>query len=409
MTAKQIGGITSCVAISILLAACGGDDAGGSNIGTVTPTPTPTVTPTPTPTPLSTAELDAITEPFLALDLTSPDGYANQVFPNYYNQALNNLDNTPGNDPIDDAIATVGRVLFYDPALSFNDTTSCATCHQQTFGFDDDQQFSTGFEGNAFTDAHAMRLANIRFYEPGEMFWNRRANSIEDQATQPILNEIEMGWENNGGLAALFTKMEGLDYYPALFTWAFGDDAISQDRVERSLAHFQRAMSSTNSRWDAAYAQIFAPGLPNQGLNETLPGFGASEQRGRELFMTNPNDGGAGCARCHQPPSYSLTANSQSNGLDAGETVIFKSPSLKSVGLSTHFMHDGRFTTLLQVVEHYDSGIQSGPALDNRLTQGPNPLRLNLTADDRQALVDFMLTLTDETLATDSRFADPFR
>jgi cytochrome c peroxidase len=94
--------------------------------------------------------------------------------------------------------------------------------------------------------------------------------------------------------------------------------------------------------------------------------------------------------------------------LDAGETTLFKSPSLKNVGHSGFFMHDGRFTTLLEVVEHYDSGIQNGPALDNRLRPGGNPQRLNLSAADRQALVDFMLTLNDETLEADARFSDPF-
>lgn len=397
----------AALAAALALVACGGDDSAGStNTMAVAPTPTPS----PTPSAPPTADLNAIVQQVLTIDLEDLDNYANPAFPAYYDNTVAQIDNTPANDPVDDAVATVGRVLFYDVALSVNDTTSCASCHQQGLGFDDVLRFSEGFAGGQFTDAHAMRLGNIRYYAPGEMFWNRRAESIEDQATQPILNPVEMGWEDSGGLPALIGKLEALDYYPALFQFAFGDDAITIARIERALAHFQRAMISSDSRWDRAYAQVFGPGAPNRALDQALPGFTASEQRGRQLFMDPPGQGGAGCAGCHRPPTFALAANSLSNGLDSGETEIFKSPSLKSVGLSQFFMHDGRFTSLMQVVEHYDSGVQDGPALDNRLRgPGGQPQRLNLSAADRQALVDFLLTLDDPTLAVDARFADPFR
>ena len=344
---------------------------------------------------------------FLALDLEALENYANPALPAYYDNTVDQIDNTPAGDPVDNAIATLGRVLFYDVALSVNDTTSCATCHQQTLAFDDDEQFSTGFAGGQ-TGAHAMRLGNMRYFEGGEMFWDRRADSPEDQALQPVLDATEMGWSDNGGIPALITKMEGLEYYPVLFDFVYGDEAITQDRMERALAHFQRAMISSDSRWDQAYAQVFGPGAPNRALNEALPNFSASENRGRELFMTNPGNGGAGCARCHRPPTFALDEGSESNGLDAGETIEFKSPSLKGVAASQFFMHDGRFTTLRQVVDHYADGIQNGPALDNRLRQGNQPMRLNLDEDDREALVDFMETLTDETLLADPKFSDPF-
>jgi cytochrome c peroxidase len=110
------------------------------------------------------------------------------------------------------------------------------------------------------------------------------------------------------------------------------------------------------------------------------------------------------------PPTFSLGANSLSNGLDAGETRIFKSPSLKSVAVSGAFMHDGRFSTLDQVVEFYNSGVQAGPALDPRLVApGGAPRALNLTVADKAALVAFLKTLTDTTLATDAKFLTPFK
>jgi cytochrome c peroxidase len=169
-------------------------------------------------------------------------------------------------------------------------------------------------------------------------------------------------------------------------------------------------MISSNSRWDTAYAQVFNPNANNRGLGTPLPGFTVQEDRGRQLFIAGPNNGGAGCGACHQPPTFALAANSRSNGLDAGETVIFKSPSLKNVALSKAFMHDGRFASLEEVVEHYNSGIKLGPALDgNRLAPNGAPLRLNLSADDKAALVSFMKTLTDTTLTSDPKFSDPFK
>lgn len=405
--AQRMGTAALAIATSLMIVACGGESnqtaSGGSP--TAVATPTPTATQTTAATPAETA--NAIVRRSLSLDLTQLANYAAPTLPAFYDNTVAALDNAPNNDPVDDAIATLGRVLFYDTTLSFNDTTSCSSCHQQGAGFDDPGRFSRGFAGG-LTDRHAMRLGNVRYFDDGEMFWDRRADSLEDQATQPILHPVEMGWQDNGGLAALFTKMQGRDYYPALFTFVYGDAAITQTRIERALAHFQRAMISSDSRWDRAYAQVFNPNGPNRNLNAPLPGFSASENRGRQLFMTNPGQGGAGCARCHRPPTFALDGNSRSNGLDAGETTVFKSPSLKSIGRSSFFMHDGRFSTLRQVVIHYDRGIQNGPALDNRLRQGNQPLRLNLSDADIDALVDFMLTLDDTTLAADPRFSNPF-
>ncbi len=150
---------------------------------------------------------------------------------------------------------------------------------------------------------------------------------------------------------------------------------------------------------------------PQGSLNGPFPTLTPEENQGKQLFQ------GSGCAACHTPPSFSLNANSRSNGLDAGETRIFRSPSLKQIGRSGRFMHDGRFTTLEQVIEFYDSGIQAGPALDNRLVAPPPtpggppgglPRQFGFSATQKAALVAFLRTLTDEPLAVDLRFSDPF-
>ncbi len=395
---------------AIALAGCGGGGttvAGGGAATTPAPTPSPAPTP-PSPPPATPAGV----ADFTTIDFASVANYSLPTLPIYFDQTVTALDNTPAGNAINDRIATLGRVLFYDRRLSTNDTTACASCHQQQFGFTDNRRFSTGINGTQFTNAHAMRLGNVRYWQPGSMFWDRRAATLELQASQPIINPIEMGWDAGaGGISALLVKMAATTYYPDLFTWAFGTSAITEARIQLALAQFQRAMISSNSLWDLGYAQVFAANAPNRGLNLDLPNFTAQQNRGRQLFMTPPGPGGgAGCSACHQPPTFSLAANSRSNGLDAGETRIFKSPTLRSVGLTGPYMHDGRFNTLAEVVDFYSDSIQDGPALDNRLRgPGGNPQRLNLSAADRAALVAFMQALTDNSLTTDLRFSNPFR
>jgi cytochrome c peroxidase len=306
-------------------------------------------------------------------------------------------------------------VLFNDVRLSFNDTKSCASCHAQTNGFVDQNQFSTGFAGG-LTTAHAMRLGNVAFYQGNSMFWNKRATSLEDQASDPIQNATEMGFDTtHGGLTALITKMQALPYYPELFTWAYGDNTITETKIQNALAQFQRSMISANSKWDRAYAVIYASnGNVNspQNFGRSLAGanipaanrFSASEDNGRDLFMRGPNNGGKGCAGCHQPPAFALDPNSKSNGLDLNETIVFKSPSLKNVALSGRFMHDGRFSTLDQVLTHYASGVRAGTARDNRLPVGG----IAMTPQEQADIVAFLQTLTDNTLNTDTRFVSPF-
>lgn len=398
---RNLMNIAACVA-SCFLAACGSNDSSSSQSATTTAAP---VTPT-TPAATFTALLAATT-----IDPTRLANYSSPTLPAYYDGQVAQLDNTPPNNSASDRLATLGRVLFYDKQLSFNRAIACASCHQQAAGFDDPNRFSVGFSGSAFTSAHAMRLGNVRYWRPGNMFWDRRAATLELQASHPITNPIEMGFDStNGGVAALITRLQAIPYYQELFTFVFGDATVTEDRLQRALANFERAMISSSSKWDTAYAQVFSPTDANRGLDTPLPGFTPAEERGHQLFMATRANGGLGCAGCHVPPTFALAGNSQSNGLDAGETRIFKSPSLKNIGLSKFFMHDGRFGSLAEVIQFYDSGIQAGPALDNRLI-GPNglPRRLNLSAADKSALEAFLLTLTDTTLTTDAKFSNPFR
>lgn len=356
-----------------------------------------------TATPAGVAE-------FTTIDFANVANYSDPALPAYFDETVAALDNSPAANAASDRVATLGRVLFYDLRLSTNDRASCASCHQQALGFTDSMRFSNGIIGAATTDAHAMRLANVRYWQPGTAFWDRRAANVEAQTSQPFHSLVELGWGGDaGGFDDLIRKMEGIPYYPDLFEWAFGSPEITEPRIQQALAQFVRAMVSSSSKWDEGYAQVFSHGAPSRALDRDLPNFTAQEDRGRHLFMTPTAEGGAGCSACHLPPTFALSADARSNGLDAGETRLFKAPSLKNVGLTGPYMHDGRFATLAEVIDHYDHGIQNGPALDPRLRPDGRSQRLDLSGADRATLVAFLMTLNDPSLTANERFSNPFR
>ena len=315
-------------------------------------------------------------------------------------------DNTPAGNAITDAGATLGRVLFYDRRLSSNDRVSCSSCHQQAFAFSDTARLSRGFQGG-LTGRHSMGLVNARFYESGRFFWDERAATLEQQVLQPIQDVTEMGLT----LEQLQTKLSLTPYYPALFEAAFGSRTITTERVGLALAQFVRSLVSTNAKFDRA----FSP----EGIPDFAGTFTAQELLGQQLYS-----GRAGCARCHGTNAH-ISDAVHNTGLDATITDVgagngrFKAPSLRNVEVRAPYMHDGRFRTLEQVVDFYDRGVQDNPGLDPRLRVPPGgpggpggpqgqPLRLNLTAEERNALVAFMKTFTDVTFLADPRFANPF-
>lgn len=348
----------------------------------------------------------------LTIDPESPPNYRLQALPAYYRPGMVlREDRTPAANPITDEGALLGRVLFYDVNLSRTRNISCASCHAQNLAFGDSAQLSLGIDGVSRTGAHSMRLGNARFNESGQYFWDRRAPTLEAQTTEPIRDAVEMGFDAaHGGFVAVLARIDSLPYYAPLFKLVFGNVDIEEVHVQRALAQYVRSILAINSRWDAAFATVATPppGPPN--FLAPLPSFTAEESRGQELFFLAKTAGGAGCQTCHMAPSFSLLANSLTNGLDAGQTQVFRSPSLKDVGRSARFMHDGRFGSLDEVVEFYDSGVQEGPMLDARLRgPGGGPQQLNLSASDKAALVAFLRTLNDQTLSVDSRFSNPFR
>ncbi|MBC8289409.1 MAG: hypothetical protein H8E37_03740 [Planctomycetes bacterium] len=338
---------------------------------------------------------------------------------------LDSLDTTPKGNPITNAGATLGRVLFYDRQLSRNDTTSCASCHQQKSGFSDARRFSRGFAGGR-TRRNSMGLANLRYsnvngLEPG-FFWDERAKTLEQQVLMPIQNEVEMGMT----LPDLEKKLAKLPYYPSLFKAAFGSGNVSSQRIARALAQFLRSMVSFDSKFDRSRAR----GKDEDAKNS--PKLTAIEQRGQSLFL----DGVGGvnefaCQMCHVAPTFNMDT-SHNIGLDLqyrdkGLGLLkrepnnpftpsndgkFKAPSLRNIALSAPYMHDGRFKTLEEVVEHYSDGVHPHPNLTLAFATRPDNKKptsgFGLTKQDKAALVAFLKTLTDERFVKDPRFSNPF-
>lgn len=320
----------------------------------------------------------------------------------------------PQNPQITNPGATLGRVLFYDPQLSLNNSISCASCHKQELAFSDGVASSQGFAGKK-TPRNSMAILNAGFNN--NLFWDSRESSVKGLVTRPIQNHIEMGIED---MRRLEIKLANVDFYPDLFQAAFGSRAITEERIADALAQFVSAITTTNSKFDQESKNNFA-------------GFTTLEMMGSDLFFTPRTN----CSRCHAAPNFaapdfvggeygstggSFGGNGEdlkggaNNGLEVrySDPGIgndkFRIPSLRNIALTAPYMHDGRFRTLEDVVEHYSNGMQANQNLDHNLRNADgSPLRPNLNALEKKAMVAFLHTLTDETLLTDPKYSDPFK
>ncbi len=307
--------------------------------------------------------------------------------------------------------ATLGRVLFYDMHLSADNTRACASCHVQAHAMADVSARSEGVNGNQ-TDRNALAIGNVRFYyfDRG-FFWDERASSVEEQIRMTISNHKEMGVD----FELLAQKLEALPYYPILFEKAFGSSQITSERIADALAQYVRSIVSGHSKLDYAIEQDLASKWWELESAD-LPSLTSQENRGKQLFMQH-------CSSCHGNLLF-LGKPIANNGLDIEYTDqgvgaltgnpsqfgLFKVPFLRNIALTAPYMHDGRFQTLEEVVEHYNSGIQPHPNLDPILKRADGtPKQFNLSEEDKQALVAFLYTLTDDSFLKDPAFANPFK
>jgi cytochrome c peroxidase len=342
------------------------------------------------------------------------------------------------NFSFNDNIATLGRVMFYDKNLSLNGSVACGNCHQQDKAFCDNLQFSTGLKSG-----QTGRNSPSIFAKPGKMFWDGRARDLNDLVLRPVKNHVEMNFED---LNALAKRLSGIGYYQKLFEKSFPNQPIDSNRIKTALAEFLKNFRFMSNRF-----------LESKNDPHALS---ASEQIGKDIFFGKGN-----CSKCHilddpnNPPSSGgwgssvdpstpvfntgLEMTYKDNGFgnvtgkssDYGKFVV---PLLFNIAYTAPYMHDGRFKTLEEVVEHYNSGVYAHENLDLRLRdlgalnnvsaqeqftaldQNKNgeiepeeirqypPLRLNLSTSEKKSLVDFLKTLSDPSILTDKKFSDPF-
>jgi cytochrome c peroxidase len=309
-------------------------------------------------------------------------------------------DTQPVGNRTTDAGAALGRVLFHDKRLSITNTVACVSCHQRDHGFASPERFNTGAIGVPLT-RNAMALANARYNTHGSWFADLRASSLQEVARQALTRPDEMG----NTLPAIEEKLRSTPFYAPLFEAAFGSPDIDTDRILRALEQYVQALISYRTKYDQACDGVGGV------LKDCDLGLTAQEARGRAIF--NSGDQFA-CAQCHSLPAGSniWLAN---NGLDAGFTDPgvgngrFRPASLHNIALTAPYMHDGRFATLREVIDHYDHGVKDSPDLDSLLRDNSGqPVRLNLSDQDKNALEAFLRTLTDDAMLADPKFADPF-
>lgn len=331
---------------------------------------------------------------------------------------------------ISNAKATLGRVLFYDKQLSRNNSVSCASCHKQDAAFSDTRAKSVGFNGQE-TKRNSIPLAAsanfVTSYGGGNSFtfvntngpagrpltlgflWDERAHSITEQSALAITDPVEMGMS----MADLALKLSAEPHYRILFRKAYGDERIIPDRITEALQEFLNGIVSVNSKFDRNLQ------IHGRATDVNFSGFTAVENIGKSLYMTH-------CSGCHGRDMSAPVMRVANNGLDvvsedkgvggitnkASDMGLFKVPFLRNIALTAPYMHDGRFNTLEEVIEHYNSGIQMHPNLHQLLRnpmQPDTPKRLNLSATDKAALIAFLHTLTDDSTIRHSRFSDPFK
>lgn len=322
-----------------------------------------------------------------------------------------------------DNIATVegvalGRYLFYEERLSGDNTQSCATCHAQGFGFTDNGNvFSTGIDGSVGT-RNSMALINLAWGTA--FFWDGRRATLEEQTHDPVVNPIEMkeSWQ------VAVAELQADPAYLPLFQAAFGTATIDSTMVTKALAQFVRTMISGNSKFDRV--QRFEDAFT---VDEAV-GFELFQKEGGPTGVPIPlpgggsviGQGGADCFHCHTTGGSLFTDGQfHNNGLDSEFTDLgrylvtgnpydsakFKTPTLRNIMLTAPYMHDGRFATIDEVLDHYNDGGHASSTIDPFMKFTDPEQTLELTPVKRAQLIAFLNTLTDTDFATDPKFSDP--
>lgn len=293
-------------------------------------------------------------------------------------------------NPLTQQGVALGRKLFYDGRLSKDGNFPCASCHQQFAAFSTyEHDFSHGYS-DQFTTRNAPGLFNLAWQK--EFHWDGGINHLEVQPLAPITSPNEMAEDINN----IIRKLKADTAYPKLFKAAFGDATINSQRTLKAVAQFMLTLVSADAKYDK--------------VKRGEAAFTTEEQAGYAIFSSK-------CAACHAEPLFT-DRHYRNNGLalhpqlkDYGRMIItglpadslkFKVPSLRNLYLTYPYMHDGRYYTLDQVLNHYATKVTPGPTLDPLLAKG-----IPLSAEERYQLKAFLKTLTDSAFARDSRFSQP--
>jgi cytochrome c peroxidase len=334
-----------------------------------------------------------------------PQAYQMEALPYFFPEVP-----IPDDNPMTLEGVELGRMLFYDPILSKDSTISCASCHQPSLAFTDGVTLSIGVDG-ALSKRNAMSLANVAFYGNG-LFWDGRVKTLEEQSLHPIEDPVEMATT----VPEVLEKLRTSDRYATRFRQAFGINdrsELSADLLAKALAQFERTLISKDAKYD--YANW------DRGVETKF--FTNEELRGKKLFVLEddlevPHPG---CTHCHNNTALLTTNEYANNGLDYAESLTdftdlglgavtgqlidngkFRVPTLRNIALTAPYMHDGRFKTLEEVIDHYSSG---GHFADN---VDANILAFPLSEQDKLDLIAFMHTFTDTVFTQNPAFQNPF-
>lgn len=324
----------------------------------------------------------------------------------------------PVNIPVDNALTVegvqLGRMLFYDPILSRDSSQSCASCHNQKNAFTDNGLArSTGINGTV-GQRNSMPIFNLMWHLDG-FFWDGRSDILRHQAIEPIIDQTEM----NETIGNVMAKLSNSSRYSLAFSKAFDTESIDEELIGKALEQFMLSVVSANSKFDRVQLQ--------------LEEFTIQERTGQVIFNeeaitineerdpNNPENIGGDCFHCHGNSLF-MTREYMTNGLpnvtdigrggvngNARDNYKFKTPSLRNVEKTAPYMHDGRFNTLEEVVQHYLSDMSDATA---DLSEEPNMHALRdsvyLSEEHKAALVAFLKTLTDDEFLNNPAYDNPF-
>lgn len=315
----------------------------------------------------------------------------------------------PADNPFSVEGVALGRQLFYDERLSRDNTVSCASCHHQESAFSDNNQFSQGVDGQ-FGNRNSMALVNLAWQE--DFFWDGRDETLEEQIIEPVIasHEMDQSWQQT------INKLSADVNYTNQFFTVFGVKDFDSTHVAKAMAQFLRTLISGISKYDVMYK--YQNSLPLSPQEQTIfDDITVEEWEGFDIFH---NLSRGDCLHCHSGALAQVNMFSN-NGLDAsfeddpGRMLVtgnpndagkFKVPTLRNIEFSAPYMHDGRFTTLEEVVNHYSVGVVQSSTIDP-LMEFANQGGVQLNMQERQSLVTFLKTLSDEIFIYNTDFQDP--